>query len=1004
MSKRCLAGSCIIVLLFGVLQGCFIWNTYNGVPSRLYPLSFDGADWIVPPTETPQGYYRLEYFIPSQVEEAWIQVAASESYQLYVNHQLVTSNNYVSLNVSSVNDLTHRLQGGKNIIAIKVVRKSYPGAAQLAVKGAYKDESGHWHTFLSNDSWKVAPYEDRNGDILWYAEDFDMAHWAHAKVTGTVTSGEVYPIDIHPDVITTPPTGQWIWHQKIEARSVYFEKSVDIPAGIHGAWLRVAADKSYTLFVNGVKVGDRNVFNEELNIYNVTSLLKSRQNTIGVGVQGESSSVGFLLDGYFSRRGSSGFFVKTDSTWKSIAWIAPELNLPGPDDPRWASSVVLAEYLSPPWGSLFKNLVRYIPTLDHRIERWGMALLVMFPIIIIVGCLWYFTGMFIHGLTRIGFVKALILDSLTHIPPLLFLFFIFLLGHDIRFDPSFPFQQHFVYVSLSLFFLFKLGLLIEVYLRRESRQQLMSRIRLNWKSRYTFIIGIILVSGAGFLIRLNDLSFQSLTHDEIGMVLHAEGILERGYPYKMIGSIEKLLTTYEVLPYPIALSITLFGLSDFAVRLPSLLFGTATIILIAYIGRRMFDERVGFFAALIYAFSPGSIIWAQNAFYPQQCQLATLATSYLFYCAIQSKPIKSGYLYGALALFVVTYLTWETSGFLLPAFGLALVIIKGRDFSWFRERRLWIAFGLSLLAVFFQQSRRILYQMPPHLIVGSGVSDISTPTLFFLDPGYDPLFYIKNFLWAENHVTLTVLFILGIFWVTRERGLAYFYTLLLSILFLMTNLLPLSAIRYIYFAQPFLIIIAAVVCIRIIDSVSSLGRGSRLSFLSITRMGFRFLFPMIVFLATNTFVLQLYRLSASPANPPPQTRLGVYPVDYRSTSLFLLPLLKEDDIIIPTMPHTFEYYTHKKSHYYVNIDFLKQVGYDIGGDFPGFLDKYVGNPVIRNIVEFKDVIEKHKRAWLILAPSSLLTENSDPQVIEYIERNMRVMYESYGARLYLWEK
>ena len=1004
MSKGRLAGSCVIVLLFGILQCYFIWKTYNGVHSRLYPLSFDGVQWIVPPTETPQGYYRLEYFIPYKVEEAWIQVAASESYQLYVNHQLVTTKNYVSLNVSSVNDLTHRLRRGKNIIAVKVVRKSYPGPARLAVKGAYMDETGHWHSFLSNGSWKVAPYEERNGDNRWYSDDFDMDHWANAKVTNPVTPEEVYPIDIHPDVITKPPTGQWIWHQNIEARSVYFEKSFDIPAGIDGAWIRVAADRSYTLFVNGVKAGDRNVFNEQLNIYNVTSLLQSRQNTIGVGVQGESSSAGFLLDGYFSRGGSSGFFVKTDSTWKAVSGVAPEHNLPGPDDPRWASSIVLADYLSPPWGSLVKKLGRHIPTLDHRIERGGMALMTVLPIIIIIGGLWYFSGMFIHGLTQIGFVKALILDSLTHIPPLLFLLFLFLLGHDVRFDPSFPFQQHFVYVSLALFLLFKLGLLIEVHFRREGRQQLISRMRHDWKSRYTFIIGIILLTGAGFLIRLDGLSFQSLTHDEVGMVLQAEGIIDKGYPYKMIGSIKKLLTTYEVLPYPIALSIALFGLSDFSVRLPSLLFGTATIILIAYVGRRMFDERVGFFAALIYVFLPGSIIWAQNAFYPQQCQLAALATSYLFYCAIRSKPIKSSYLYGSLALFVVTYLTWETSGFLLPAFGLGLVVIKGRDFSWLKERHLWFAFGMSLLAVFFQQSRRILYQMPPHLIVGSGVSDISTPTLFFLDPGYDPLFYIKNFLWAENHVILTVLLILGVFWVTRERGLAYFYTLLLSILFLMTNLLPLAAIRYIYFVQPFLIIIAAVVCIRMIDSVSSLGRDSRLGFLSLTRVGFCFLFPMIVFLATNTYFLQLYRLSASPAHPPPTTRLGVYPVDYRSTSRFLLPLLKEGDLIIPMMPHTFEYYTQKKSHYYVNINFLKQVGYDIGGDFPGFLDKYVGNPVIRNIVEFKDVLGKHKRAWLILAPSSLLIENSDPQLIKYIERNMRVMYESYGARLYLWEK
>ena len=55
-------------------------------------------------------------------------------------------------------------------------------------------------------------------------------------------------------------------------------------------------------------------------------------------------------------------------------------------------------------------------------------------------------------------------------------------------------------------------------------------------------------------------------------------------------------------------------------RLPSCIMGTLCIGVIALMGRRLFNWRVGLFAAFVYACMPLDIRWAQNAFYPSQCQ------------------------------------------------------------------------------------------------------------------------------------------------------------------------------------------------------------------------------------------------------------------------------------------------------------------------------------------------------------------------------------------------
>jgi 4-amino-4-deoxy-L-arabinose transferase-like glycosyltransferase len=59
--------------------------------------------------------------------------------------------------------------------------------------------------------------------------------------------------------------------------------------------------------------------------------------------------------------------------------------------------------------------------------------------------------------------------------------------------------------------------------------------------------------------------------------------------------------------------VRLGGLSEAMLRLPSTMAGLGTILIIFFIGRRLFDEGTGIFAALFLATSPMFLLWARTA-------------------------------------------------------------------------------------------------------------------------------------------------------------------------------------------------------------------------------------------------------------------------------------------------------------------------------------------------------------------------------------------------------
>jgi 4-amino-4-deoxy-L-arabinose transferase-like glycosyltransferase len=142
--------------------------------------------------------------------------------------------------------------------------------------------------------------------------------------------------------------------------------------------------------------------------------------------------------------------------------------------------------------------------------------------------------------------------------------------------------------------------------------------------------GLLGVVGAAFALRLAYLLHSHPFMDEFTTILAAQAILQRGLPVLPSGLFYEhgLLFTYLDAPFvALAGEKSLFAVA----RVPSLLLGTAGVLLVYWVGRRWFSRRAGLIAAGLLALSPEGMVWGGRARMYALAQVWVLLLAFLVY-------------------------------------------------------------------------------------------------------------------------------------------------------------------------------------------------------------------------------------------------------------------------------------------------------------------------------------------------------------------------------------
>ncbi len=160
---------------------------------------------------------------------------------------------------------------------------------------------------------------------------------------------------------------------------------------------------------------------------------------------------------------------------------------------------------------------------------------------------------------------------------------------------------------------------------------------------------LILIITLALVLRVVNLSTNppGLNWDEVSMGYSAYSLLKTGadewgvkYPilFRSYGEWKSPVYIYLLMPF-----IKIFGLSAWGVRLPAALFGVISVYLTYLIGRKLYSDKVGLWAAFLLAVSPWHLMLSRPG-YEAGVALALVLTG--IYLMLKEKPILSALPFG----------------------------------------------------------------------------------------------------------------------------------------------------------------------------------------------------------------------------------------------------------------------------------------------------------------------------------------------------------------------
>jgi len=159
-------------------------------------------------------------------------------------------------------------------------------------------------------------------------------------------------------------------------------------------------------------------------------------------------------------------------------------------------------------------------------------------------------------------------------------------------------------------------------------------MKLDFKKIDWRIVALILILIFAFFIRIYSLGIPTLWVDEATSSMSSKLILEKGLPIFDSG----LLYSRAYLFHYSQAFFFLFGVNDFNARLPSVIFGLLTIILIFFVGNE-YSKNCGIISALLTSVFYLEVFFSRQARFYQLFQLLFFSSLYFLYKGKKNKKL-----------------------------------------------------------------------------------------------------------------------------------------------------------------------------------------------------------------------------------------------------------------------------------------------------------------------------------------------------------------------------
>ncbi|MBU2592872.1 glycosyltransferase family 39 protein [Patescibacteria group bacterium] len=215
---------------------------------------------------------------------------------------------------------------------------------------------------------------------------------------------------------------------------------------------------------------------------------------------------------------------------------------------------------------------------------------------------------------------------------------------------------------------------------------------------------------AGFLLRVYKISsYPPLIWDEASLGYNAYSILKTGRDeygkflpliFKSFGDYKPGLYVYLTVPF-----VAIFGLNEFAVRLPAVIFGSLTPVFFYLLIKELFaKKKPAFLSALALAFLPWHIHFSRGAWESNLLTFFLVLAAYFFTRTFKRKNANFNFLLLFLIAVLLSLWVYQGAKMLTPLIVFGLLFFNKRYWtSYFKAKksRPGLILGLAIAAVFF---------------------------------------------------------------------------------------------------------------------------------------------------------------------------------------------------------------------------------------------------------------------------------------------------------------
>lgn len=514
-------------------------------------------------------------------------------------------------------------------------------------------------------------------------------------------------------------------------------------------------------------------------------------------------------------------------------------------------------------------------------------------------------------------------------------------------------------------------------------------IKWMYKEGWIYSIGLTLLVLVGFGLKLWNLGKLGIWWDEGIVYMSGKSILETKLPY-----LESGLLYLRDLPhlYTTALSLLVFGENEFALRLPSVLFGVALIVVIYWLSKEILkNKNIALLASTCVAFHYWFLEFSRwGRSYIMVALLVSLSILF-FYKGLIGNSRKYMLLFALTA--IVSVMTHLTGQIVLLLFLLIPFFSKGKLKNVFQLRYVLTFFtalsGIVLYRFLFSLGHyphAFQQQVGQPTSIWEGLIDqipFASPNIHNLEIFYVIIVFC---IFATISILTSACFIL-----CRPNnyptGLKYLnYVFLIFLLAILFSETPLTRNREIFFIFPLVTVLFCTILTGLIKLITR-----------------RRIYPIVILLLAAILLVSSIQIplrdygDSIAAKYAPSQVIDFYP-DNKTPAMMLNNLYTEGDIVLYYVDviSSWPYFISYKPTYKVTKERADRIsGYWLSGGTVVRRDVGTNTWLITSEEELRSVLESKNRIWAITA-YSILSYNEDYPGLYHIRPGLWKLLYDYG--------